>query len=555
MNDSPALGRTTTPARTTTSGRTTSTRTTSPTRTATSRRAALRALALAGVLSGMTLSAPPATAVAAARAPETYALTIRHLDREGAATDAYRTHVTGISGPGASEEVTPHDDSGTVTVRLPRGRYLLDSTVAGREEGSGTDWIVQPRLDLDRDTTVTVDARTTAPVDVRPRGAKARFLSSLGFVEVTHGGTTRSANILAAPGLRIAHLGPDAEPGSVKEWFDTYWAGETTDYALGYTFTSSRALTGLVRHPAPSSLATVKVRRAAPKGETGTAFVSVQPGAGPTVGISQPLRPRGTATVLVTPERGRWNVEYEGPATSGTKPNRYAVNGFAVRAGATTTHTFDNPVFGPALDTAPGARPAGVRDGATLSLDVPLLADGEGHAPSAPRFRAATTTLHRDGVLIGTRRGEPGRGTFTTTPGAASYRLTATATRGDATSPGGRVTAAWTFTSAATARPAALPLSTVRFAPALGLDGTAPADARVRVPVTVQGTAAGSGVRSLTVSVSTDDGTTWTRVPVTDGRAAFRNPAAGRSVSLRAELTDTKGNTLTQTLTDAYRTR
>ncbi|MEW5659803.1 serine protease [Streptomyces cinereoruber] len=550
MNDSSTPDRTTALSRTTAPARTTP----GTPRHATRRRA-LRTLALAGVLSGMTLSALPPTAVAAPRTPETYTLTIRHLDRQGTATDAYRTHVTGISGPGASEEVTPHDASGTVTVRLPRGRYLLDSTVVGREEGSGTDWIVQPRLDLDRDTAVTVDARTTAPVDVRPQDPDARFLSRLGVVEVTHGGTTRSANVMAGPGLRVAHLGPDAEPGSVKEWFDTYWAGGTTDYALGYTFTSSRALTGLVRHPSPSSLAAVEVRRAAPDGDTGTAFVSVQPSAGPTVGIVQPLRPLGTATVLVTPERGLWDVEYEGPAASGETPNRYARNGIAVRAGATTTHTFDNAVFGPALATAPGARPAGVRDGAALSLDVPLLADGEGHAPSAPRFHAATTTLHRDGVLIGTRRGEPGRGTFTTTPGAASYRLTATATRGDGTAPRGRVTAAWTFPSAATTRPTALPLSTVRFAPALGLDGTAPAGTQARVPVTVQGAAAGSGVRSLTVSVSTDNGTTWTRVPVPDGHATFRNPTAGRSVSLRAELTDTKGNTLTQTLTNAYRTR
>ncbi|MFF7849826.1 serine protease [Streptomyces sp. NPDC007910] len=550
MNDSSTPGRTKVLDHTTApSG------TTTPAHKTTPRRAPLRTLALAAVLAGMSLSALPPAAVAAPRAPEIYALTIRHLDRAGAATDAYRTHVTGVSGPGAAEEVTPHDDSGTVTVRLPKGRYLLDSTLSGPEEGSGTDWIVQPRLDLDRDTTVTVDARTTAPVDVRPQDPDARFVSGLGFVEVTHGGTTRSANVMAGPGLRVAHLGPDAEPGSVKEWFDTYWAGRGNDYALGYTFTSTRTLTGLVRHPSAAALATVEIRRAAPAGETGTGFVSVQPSAGPTVGLVQPLRPLGTATVLVTPERGLWNVEYEGPAAPGTKPNRYAANGFAVRAGATTTHTFDNAVFGPALDTAPGARPAGVRDGAALSLDVPLLADGEGHVPSAPRFRAATTTLHRDGVLVGTRRGEPGRGTFTTTPGAASYRLTATATRGDGASPGGRVTAAWTFTSAATARPTALPLSTVRFAPALALDGTAPAGAGVRVPVTVQGAAAGSGVRSLTVSVSTDDGATWTRVPVVDGRAVYRDPAPGRSVSLRAELTDTKGNTLTQTLTDAYRTR
>ncbi|MFJ4871896.1 hypothetical protein [Streptomyces sp. NPDC088757] len=360
---------------------------------------------------------------------------------------------------------------------------------------------------------------------------------------------------MAGPDLRVAHLGPDAEPGSVKEWCDTYGEGEANDHALGYSFSSSRALTGLVRHPSAAALATVRIRRAAPEGGTGNAFVSAQPSAGPTVGLVQPLRPLGTATVLVTPERGRWNVEYEGPAVPGATPHRYAENGFAVRAGATTTHTFDNAVFGPAPATEPGARPAGVRDGPALSLDVPLLADGEGHAPSAPRFHAATTTLHRDGVLVGTRRDAPGRGTFTTAPGTASYRLTATATRGASTAPGGRVTAAWTFTSAATTRPTALPLSTVRCAPALGLDGTAPAGDRVGVPVTVQGAAAGPGVRSLTVSVSTDGGATRTRVPVVGGRTVFRNPAAGRSVSLRAELTDTKGNTLTQTRTDAYRTR
>ncbi|MFD3664923.1 hypothetical protein ACFWVF_30705 [Streptomyces sp. NPDC058659] len=67
--------------------------------------------------------------------------------------------------------------------------------------------------------------------------------------------------------------------------------------------------------------------------------------------------------------------------------------------------------------------------------------------------------------------------------------------------------------------------------------------------------AATTGVRSLTVSVSTEGGTTWTRVPVLDGRAGFRTPGPGGTVSLRAELTDTAGSTLTQTLRNAYRTR
>ncbi|MER5206867.1 serine protease [Streptomyces sp. NPDC002825] len=520
------------------------------------RRTVLRTLALAGVLAGTTFSALPPTALAASGTPETHTLTIRHLDRAGAATGGYTTHVTGISGPGAHEEAAPYDESGTVTVRLPEGRYLLDSTLYGSDPATGTDWVVQPRLDLNRDTTVTVDARTTAPVDVRPPESGARYLNGIGFVEVTHEGTTRSANIITArEGVRVAHLGPASEPGSVKEWFDTYWSGARADYGLGYTFTSDRALTGLVRHPAADKLATLKIRGAAPEGPTGTGFVSVQPSAGPTIGLARSLDLPAAATVMVNPERGRWDVEYTGPSAPETPPNRYVANGIAVHAGATTTHTFDNAVFGPALDASPGARPAGVRDGDRIALDVPLLADGDGHAPSAPRFHSATTTLHRDGVLIGTRRGEPGRAEFTTTPGAASYRLTASATRGDGSASSGRVTASWTFTSAQAARPAALPLSAVRFTPDLALDGAAPAGTVLRVPFSVQGAAARTGVRSLSVSMSADNGATWTRVPVVDGRVAFRTPAHGRTVSLRAELTDAHGNTLTQTQRNAFRTR
>ncbi|MFJ5830976.1 serine protease [Streptomyces sp. NPDC093089] len=521
-----------------------------------SRRTVLRNLAVATVLAGTTLSALPPSAVAATGTPETYALTIRHLDRTGAATGGYLTHVTGVSGPGAAEEAAPYDASGTVTVRLPKGRYLLDSTLNGPDPATGTDWVVQPRLDLTGDTTVTVDARTTAPVDVRPPDRAARYLNSIAVVEVTHEGTTRSANVMVArDGLRVAHLGPDAESGSVKEWFDTYWSGASADYALGYTFTSGRALTGLVKRPATADLATVRIRGAAPDGSTDPGFVSIQPSAGPTIGLASPLEPLDTATVLVTPERGRWDVTHSGPAAPETPPNRYSADGIAVRAGATTTHTFGNAVFGPVLAGTPGARPAGVRDGDTLALDIPLLADGDGHAPSAPRFHGATTTLHRDGVLIGTRQGDPGRARFTTTPGRAAYRLTATATHGSGPSAGGRVTASWTFASAGTSGPTALPLSTVRFAPDLALDGTAPAGTPVRVPVTVEGAAATTGVRSLAVSMSTDLGATWTRVPVVDGQVGFRTPAAGRTVSLRAELTDTNGNTLTQTLRNAYRTR
>ncbi|CAL9563072.1 hypothetical protein SUDANB58_04681 [Streptomyces sp. enrichment culture] len=509
-----------------------------------SRRGVLRTLALAALLGGMTPVCQPA---AFAAEQETFTLTIRHLDRTGRPTADYRTHVTGFSGPGADRATEPYDESGTTTVRLPRGRYMLDSTI----EGTGTDFLVQPRLDLDRDTTVTVDARTTAPVDVRPPDSSAHFAHSGMFVEVTHDGVSRLANIVSAgTNLRVAHLGPEAEPGSVKQWFDAYWTTDTGGYALGQTFTGTRALTGLTRRYAKEELATLRIGGAARPGTTGTATLDLQPTSGPTVGITGTLTAPGTATYLVTPERGTWDVAYETRGASGSVLNRYTADGIAPRAGTTTTHTFDNAVFGPSLAGRPGVE----RDGDRLTVDVPLLADGDGHVPSSPSYDSATTTLFRDGVLVGTRSGAPGQAEFTVPSERATYRLTTTVHRKGATGATTRVTASWAFASGTTTGPAPVPVSTVRFSPGLGLTGTAVAGTTVRVPVTVEGAAAGGRLRSLRVWASTDGGSSWAPLPVDDGAVTLHNPPAGTGVSLRAELTDTDGNTLRQTIIDAYRT-
>ncbi|MCN9239288.1 serine protease [Streptomyces sp. RY43-2] len=515
-----------------------------------SRRSVLRNLTLAVALVGSTTAVGGATAFAAA--PETYTLTIKHLDRAGHLTGSYETNVTGISGPGADEVAHPYDASGTTTVRLPQGRYLLDSSLSTGDRADGTDWIVQPRLDLDHDTTITVDARTTAPVDVQPPDDSADFQHGAMFVRVTQGDAVREANLVTSSSkLRVAHLGPDAEPGSVKQWFDSYWTTEKGGYALGYTFDGARALTGLTRHPAAKDLATLQIRGAARPGATGNASFDLQPTVGPTVGTARTLTTPGTATYLVTPERGTWDVTYTAPAKPGATPNRYSADGIAVRAGATTTQTFDNAVFGPVLTDRTGV----VRDGDRLDVDVPLLADGDGHVPSSPAYTSASTTLHRDGVLVGKQTGTPGSARFTVEPGRAAYRLTSTVNRAGAPGTATRVTASWTFTSDTTTGPTSVPVSVVRFSPALSPTGTAAAGSALRVPVTVLGAASHGQVRSLAVSMSVNGGASWTRVPVENGAVTIRNPQAGTGVSLRADLTDTDGNTLTQTVIDAYRTQ
>ncbi|MER0247079.1 serine protease, partial [Streptomyces sp. HSW2009] len=61
--------------------------------------------------------------------------------------------------------------------------------------------------------------------------------------------------------------------------------------------------------------------------------------------------------------------------------------------------------------------------------------------------------------------------------------------------------------------------------------------------------------RALDVAYSVNGGTSWQRAAVVGGVATVPAQKAGTAVTLRAKLTDTAGNTLTQTAVSAYRTR
>jgi hypothetical protein len=95
----------------------------------------------------------------------------------------------------------------------------------------------------------------------------------------------------------------------------------------------------------------------------------------------------------------------------------------------------------------------------------------------------------------------------------------------------------------------------VRFTPPLAGDSTAPAGETLKVPVTVQGAAAGPHLKSLLVYVSYDDGAHWTLLPVLDGTVCVKTPEAGGTVSLKAQVLDRQGNTVEQTIHTAYRAK
>jgi hypothetical protein len=143
--------------------------------------------------------------------------------------------------------------------------------------------------------------------------------------------------------------------------------------------------------------------------------------------------------------------------------------------------------------------------------------------------------------------------------GRGNYRLSTSLTRGPAwANLSRRIDATWTFSSS---RPAAgkrqdLPLQAVRFSPQLDRDNIAPAG-RFQIPLTAERVpgSVNATVRSIAVDVSYDGGKTWKTVPLTGSGASrvatVTNPVSG-TVSLRAKVVDSAGDTVEQTIITAY---
>ena len=254
----------------------------------------------------------------------------------------------------------------------------------------------------------------------------------------------------------------------------------------------------------------------------------------------------------------------ENPAGGGSGPD----SGFALarrpttyRPGQVVDEVWDHPMYGPVLYgpdqlEVPSVFRWTLPDGSEeIQVRATLLADAAGHE-GVDTTAAAHTALFRDGTEIGAWD-RPGNSFFAVPAAAARYRLTAGSTRSPTLPLSTKVTAAWTFRSAAVTStvPRPLPLSVVRFAPVLDDSGTAPAGHRFTVPVTVVAQPGSAAARNttLTVDVSFDDGHTWRSAAVRDGAVTIDQPAGGTFVSLRATATDADGNTVQQAVIRAYR--
>nr|WP_146218435.1 S8 family serine peptidase [Micromonospora acroterricola] len=486
---------------------------------------------------------------------ESYDVRLDHTGRDGRPATQYETLAANLA---TGEFTTLTGQPGGGTMRLPKGRYALYSTI---HEGTASALLVQPVLDVRGPVTEALDARAARPValtvpqrDAAPLSINVsanwndglRYpgvqLSGASFADVFFariGPAVPAPEFAATLGVGLARPGPDGT-----------FRNSPYTYDLAYV-RQGDMFTGLTRKLSPKNLATVK---ATYRSQSTTAIAlryhrAAAPGGSGPIGSRTSVDLPFHATEYYNTDGGIiWTSTFVEGENSTTRESTF-------QPGRTYTQVWNMAPFGPTVAQPPAWSPVGYagRDGDTISVvSPPLFGDASGR-PASREDLPVRYRLSRDGREIATADGP--YADFTVPAGKATYRLEASVSRGAPDTLSTSVSVAWTFTSAHTSKPEPLPLTTARPSPALDDTNTARAGRATTIPVALdrQPGSAAAPNRSLAVSASFDDGGTWVALPVFRGVALIAHPRRPGFVSLRVTATDTAGTTVTETIQRAYR--
>ncbi|MDT5024701.1 MAG: hypothetical protein QOE61_1127, partial [Micromonosporaceae bacterium] len=472
--------------------------------------------------------------------------------------------LTVLLNPETSAAYSTLESDATLTV-IP-GTYLAFSFVPDRQQSINL--LVYPTLEITGDRELAMDGRLARGYDVTVPDKGAAPVGAL--VDVQFGNVGMSATVMGAGfgSLYSAHLGPKNAPGLLSMALGLFakadgsggFASSPSYYQTGW-YSQGQMFDGLVRHLRERDLATVRAQYGfnAVGGQGTRTNFGVAPGSfgGWGFGVSAALPATRTeyfaGTLAWQPTFMEWPPGTEdaplavasGPTTSYAACCRYA-------------EQWNKAVFGPNLVSPDPASPSVLRAGDDIIAFPALYADGWGRQGFAG-FQAGRGALYRNGHLVA-ENPYPG-GVFTVPAGAAQYRLEVRSEQVAALRLSTIVESVWTFNSAHVDKTAPLPVIGLRIAASLDERNTAPAGSFAVIPIIVsqqQGSDAGQ-VTKLAVDVSYDDGATWQKAQVVHALGkwllALKHADRAGFVSLRAQATDSAGNTVQQTVIRAYELR
>ncbi|MFK4088601.1 S8 family serine peptidase [Kribbella sp. NPDC020789] len=462
-------------------------------------------------------------------------------------------------------------DADELSLRLPKGGYNVEGSQFvpdpnDPEKGSFYE-VVQPNLQLTKDTTTDLDTRITKPVQVTVPNTEAKLaVGSLGYdrKSATSGNGLGSSTLLFDfAGVNTGQIGPALPPAELNGFVASQWGKQDADgrfanspYLYSQTNNTPGVFpTGFHRDVKSKELAEVtqQINAASDRKIERVVFGS-SGGWSIILDYDQPT----TTKLLADAGPAEWSTEIREVV-----PNPDPENPFPdvvtqlqspfrqYRAGKKYVERFNAAAFTPAPYYAGRTKDE-------LALVLYSLMDADGNQ-GATRADTQSSKLLRDGKVVA-ESAYFGEVVASGLPAAkATYVFQTSLTRQSLTAFSTRTDLTWTFSSAATPKETLLPMITVGYHPKV--DKLNVAD---RTPVTVlpftlaaQPDGAVPVVKKAELQVSGDNGKTWHKaavVPAGKGayKAIFATPKNAKTISLKAHVADSHGNVTNQTTISAY---
>ncbi|TDD59396.1 hypothetical protein E1263_15245 [Kribbella antibiotica] len=462
------------------------------------------------------------------------------------------------------------ENGNEVTVRLPKGGYSLESSQfvpdPNDPDKGGFYEVVQPALQLTKDTTTDLDARLAKPVKVTiPNTEASLAVGSLGYQRTRNdgrGSLSSSALLFDFDNVNTAQIGPAVAPDKLTGFVASQWAKRNADNRLDnspYLYAQSNGTpgvfpTGLIRNVKAKDLAEVtqQINATSDRKVERVVFGSVG-GWAVNVNYDQPA----STKLLVDAKPNGWSTEYSEiePSSDPEWPFPDTITRFGspfteYSAGKKYHQRLNAAVFSAAPDYSS-------RIGNEL-LVLAALTDADGDLGGSLADTQSSKLL-RDGKVIAEEAFFGGIFVESLPAEKAKYTLQSSLTRQSYSAFSTKIDLSWTFTSGNTANEEFLPLIGVSYQPKVDQHNVAD-----RKPVTVlpfklaaQANKALPAVKKVELQVSGDDGKTWHKaavVPAGHGsyKAIFATPKGAKTISLKAHVVDAQGNVADQTTIGAY---